>query len=287
MKRLYLTCITIVLMLMVSTTPWALAELPEPIEGFGSQAAIQGWMTYTSSQLGISFAYPGNWKIEAPALEPSEFRPYVVTLYPPTNDPLNGNKIEIAYLAFEMPEGQNLQAWSEMYTLAAHGGPIPEATIIQTRRLIGLDGSERQLLHKAVDLFGPSQTILLSNGRLVLSISTYTHVEAMTQVLKEIAAHVIFAPEAPKTLNDLYGTHRERPSLESIVAENARGGGTTCDVVCQDQQAARNLTPVPPAYPEPGISGARKEVQGVTRATEPANQRQEPFGDAAVGNSTQ
>jgi len=214
-------------------------------------AVEAGWATYTSPELHIAFAYPGNWKVDAPASKPSEFRPYVVTLYPPTSDPLNGNKIEMAYLAFEMLEGQNLQAWSEMYELAAVGGPIPEATIIQTRRLIGPDGLERQLLHKAASQFGPSQTVLLSNGRLVLSISTYTHAEAMTQVLKEIVAHVTFAPEAPKTLNSLYGTHLERPSLESIVAENARGGGTTCDVVCQDQQAAQALTPVPPPTPSP------------------------------------
>jgi len=248
-------------------------------------AVEAGWATYTSPELHIAFAYPGNWKVDAPASKPSEFRPYVVTLYPPTSDPLNGNKIEMAYLAFEMLEGQNLQAWSEMYELAAVGGPIPEATIIQTRRLIGPDGLERQLLHKAASQFGPSQTVLLSNGRLVLSISTYTHAEAMTQVLKEIVAHVTFAPEAPKTLNSLYGTHLERPSLESIVAENARGGGTTCDVVCQDQQAAQALTPVPPPTPSPEfLEQERKYKELLEQQNPPASSKSssavQPLGTA-------
>ena len=219
-----------------------------------AQADEAGWITYTSPQLHISFAHPHHWKVVAPDWKPSPGDTPVITLYPPADDPLSGNKVDMAYLAFEIADRQSLQTWSRMYELAAHGGPLPEITVIRSQTLVQPDGSEQRVLHTAgVGESGPFQTVQLTHGRLVLSISAYTHGDVMTEVLEKIATSIEFTPDAPKTLNELYGTDREWPSLEEVLEQNRRDAISApfCDIVCRDAEASKHITPVPPPTPSP------------------------------------
>ena len=219
-----------------------------------AQADEAGWITYTSPQLHISFAHPHHWKVVAPDWKPSPGDTPVITLYPPADDPLSGNKVDMAYLAFEIADRQSLQTWSRMYELAAHGGPLPEITVIRSQTLVQPDGSEQRVLHTAgVGESGPFQTVQLTHGRLVLSISAYTHGDVMTEVLEKIATSIEFTPDAPKTLNELYGTDREWPSLEEVLEQNRRDAISApfCDIVCRDAEASKHITPVPPSTPSP------------------------------------
>lgn len=214
-----------------------------------AQADEAGWVTYTSSQLHISFAHPHHWEVVAPDWKPSPGNTPVITLYPPADDPLSGNKVDMAYLGFEIADGQSLQTWSRMYDLAAHGGPLPEITVIRSQTLVQPDGSEQRVLHRAgVGESGPFQAVQLTHGRLVLSISAYTHADVMTEVLEKIATSIEFTPGAPKTLNELYGTDREWPSLEEVLEQNRRDAISApfCDIVCRDAEASKHITPVPP-----------------------------------------
>lgn len=44
---------------------------------------------------------------------------------------------------------------------------------------------------------------MVTYGRLVLSIGTYTHEEAATDILRRIAESLEFTPHAPATLDEL------------------------------------------------------------------------------------
>ena len=214
------------------------APLPQPDE--------MEWTAFQSLQLGISFSYPSDWTIAAAEAEPTETTPYIITLYAPDDNLLKGNRIDIAYLSFERNGDKDLKTWSEMYELAAHGSPSPEAIILRQEHFTGQDGAEHEFLLKMGRHAGPFQAALLTNGRLVLSASSYTHTELATQILEKLADSVVFGTEAPKTLDDLNGTATERMSLEDVLEQNGRGGGDPCDVVCQDEDTQRRLTPTPP-----------------------------------------
>lgn len=132
-----------------------------------------------------------------------------------------------------------------MYERAAHGDPVPEANILRKERFTDQDGVEHEFLLKIGNYAGPFQAAMLTNGRLVLSASTYIHEDLVTQILEKLADSVVFEADAPKTLNDLYGTVAERTSLEEVLEQNGRGGGDPCGIVCQDAEASRKLTPTP------------------------------------------
>jgi len=214
-----------------------------------SDSTTPGRLTFTSPQLGISFAYPEGWTVDAPSWEPAENRGYGITLYPPEGDPRH-TKIDIVYLGFEIEAGQDLQTWSKMYSRLVHGGGLPEPTMVDRRTIVDPDGNAHQLVHKLTSIEGRVQAVLLSSGRLVLCINAYTHDEIMTQVLKELVASITFAPDAPQTFNELNHTNKEYTSLEVRLAEITAGGvEMTCDLVCQDAEASRNLKPGTPEPP--------------------------------------
>ncbi len=125
----------------------------------------------------------------------------------PTED--SHGKIEIAYWGREIGEEESLLTWYQAYLRAAHGEPLPEIQVLHDERSPQPDGSQRRVLHTAlITEMGPSQAIRITHGRLVLSIGTYTHDKAATQILRRIAESIEFAPNAPRTINELLSAQR-------------------------------------------------------------------------------
>jgi len=207
---------------------------------------------WTTHQLPFySLAYPANWSIAA-----SDKGDYVA-IYPPEYDAFRGNRIEIAYLGYEIPADQSLKSWYDMYYRAAHGDLPPNIRVLDYRLLARAEDRAEdkevwQKLHVAVtNELGPSQAVMLAYGHLVLSIGTYTHDAEMTEILAKIADSVRFAPDAPRTFRELHATSQSHPSLEAILAENRRGGVVYQDIVTRDAKASENLPVLPPATPSP------------------------------------
>ncbi len=151
----------------------------------------------------FSFQYPDGWRVEDAGAG------QYVALYPPQED--LRRKIEIAYLSREIEKEENLLAWYQAYLRAAHGEPLPEIRVLHDEVSPQSDSSQRRVLHTAiVTEMGPSQAVMITYGRLVLSVVTYTHDEAATDLLKRIARSIAFAPEAPRTLVELHSTQSTR-----------------------------------------------------------------------------
>lgn len=144
----------------------------------------------------FSFQHPDGWRVE------DDGSGQYVVLYPSTED--SRRKIEIAYLGREVDAAESLLAWYEAYLRAAHGAPLPEIRVLHEEASPRPDGSQRRVLHTTiVTEMGPAQTVMVTHGRLVLSIGTYTHEEAATEIVRRIAESLEFAPNAPTTLDEL------------------------------------------------------------------------------------
>jgi hypothetical protein len=247
----------------VITESGPISPIPTPMEAASPIALVcstqhEGWTTCSAPELHLSFAYPSHWSLYTPDPQPvihnAVYNSYILTLFPPTGDLLSGNKIELSYSGYEIPEGQSLQTWAELgYRLDAESDLPPPMTIISPQTLTEPDGSPRQVLHVAASAgLGPSQAVLLTRGHLVLVIVSYTHDEAMGGVLEGIAASVQFDPGAPGTLNELYSTDRVWSSQEEVLQRLdaiRRNALPTCDIVCRDAAASKEILSTPTVTP--------------------------------------
>jgi hypothetical protein len=166
---------------------------------------MEGWATFQAPF--FSFAHPVDWKIEA-----SEKGDYVA-LYPPDPSILGGDKIEIAWMGYEIAEGQDLQQWYEMHHRAAHGeAPLQLGTLSHQKMAEEDEKGVWQRLHVAIiSELGAAQAVMLAHGHLVLSIGAYTHDPDMTATLAKIADSLQFAPDAPRTFGALHAPERSSP----------------------------------------------------------------------------
>lgn len=213
-----------------------------------AQADKRQWATEQGKF--FSFQYPSDWKVQS---VDSGQGPNVVIL-PSDADPLKGKHIDIAYLSFEINEGEALQKWHDLNFRASMGNTSDEIKILSNKTVTQVDGTQRQELHTSViTALGPSQTVEVTNGRLVLSLSAYTLDDDMRQVLQRIAESVVFSADAPKTLGELLHTNQKLPSLADTIANNSRGGIDYKDTVTRDREAAEKLPPLPTVTPIPDI----------------------------------
>ena len=227
--------------------------LADPMQG-----ASPLFLMHTDPVLGLTLRYPSQWNlIHTPTdvpLAPGELRPYVLTLYPPGIDPLDDNRIDIAFFLFEIASEQDLQTWSNAHITI--GRPqLPDTEVVRSQVLVDPAGVLRRVLHSLrTTEIGPSQAVELTHGSLVLSISTYTHADYMTSLLDMIADSIEFAPGAPRNLNELFGRNESWPSLESVVEANRLQPAPTCDLACRDAQLEAGLPVLPSVSPDPGFA---------------------------------
>lgn len=180
-----------------------------PVEATSSTPLTQeeGWTTYRAPF--YSFDYPGDWKVEA-----SEKGDYVI-IHSSEHNTFGGDRIEFAFLGYEIAENQDVLSWYDMYYRAAHGDLPPNIEVLSHQRLGQEDekGVRQRLQVAVINELGASQAIMLVHGQLVLSIGAYTHDAEMTKTLVKIADSFRFAPDAP-ALSRSY-TQRINPTPRS------------------------------------------------------------------------
>ena len=161
-----------------------------------------------------SFSHPAGWQVE------EGFGGQYVALHP-AEDAGAGEigKIELAYLGYEIAPKDNLLEWYNLYETLA-GGEIPERQILENRSEVQPDGTVTRRLHALTsDEHGLSQVILLTHGRLVLSLNAYTHDQSMTALLRTLADSITFHSDAPRTKAELYPDEKELvTTLDEVVA---------------------------------------------------------------------
>jgi len=223
-----------------------------------------GMLTFTSPKLGVSFRLPPGWTsfIWDPGGEN-----YLVTLFPPAGAP-DLTKVEFTALSFEIGEGIDLRTWSENHYFLLHGAEgVPK--FIAEGELRDQAGGAHQWLHESTDILGPVQQAYVTYGRLVLVFVAYNHTDAMARVLLDIIASLSFTPDAPRSLNELWGTQGTRVSLEEALEEmTGHPEPEECGIVCQDATATAKITPSTPPTPSQEYLEQEKQFneQMMTRA---------------------
>lgn len=220
-------------MIVIAGSQHSAAALDSPL-GEASWTAYEG--------LWYSFLYPSTWRVE------DHDRGEFVVIYPSDEDVLAGSKIEIAFIAYEISDAQDLRSWYDRYLQASQGNAYVRPNILRYQSSRTEQGLSRQELHTAVtNEVGPSQSIKITHGRLVLTVVTYTHSAVMTQILEGVASSIRFSLNAPRSAVELSNSNQERPSLEQVLAENKAGVTNSQDIVARDLAAAANLPSLPPA----------------------------------------
>ncbi len=237
-QKFFAVFMLMTLLLSIALSP-AIAQ-----EGAFRSSTETEWVTHQLSF--YSLASPIAWKVEA-----SKDGQYAA-LYP-ADGALNEGRIEIAYLGYEIPKGQSLETWYDMYYRAAHGNSPQDITVLDYQAAYRDQGGvARQRLHTtAMNELGRSQAVMLTHSQLVLSIGTSIDTDHVTEILMKIAASVIFAPAAPRTFGELHHTTQPQPSLEAILAENTRDGVIAQDIVTRDAEDSEALPVLPPVVPSP------------------------------------
>lgn len=189
----------LLLILITITTSCYPPEAPAREETTTVIQPQEGWAIHRAPFFVLQ--HPNGWRVEDTGTG------QYVALYPPTENPRQ--KIEIAYLGKEIGKEESLLTWYQAYLRAARGEPLPEIQVLRDEASPQPDGTQRRVLHTALTTeLGPSQAIHITHGRLVLSIVTYTHDQTTTEVLKQIAGSIEFAPDAPTTLEELIAAQR-------------------------------------------------------------------------------
>ena len=83
-------------MIVIAGSQHSAAALDSPL-GEASWTAYEG--------LWYSFLYPSTWRVE------DHDRGEFVVIYPSDEDVLAGSKIEIAFIAYEISDAQDLRSW--------------------------------------------------------------------------------------------------------------------------------------------------------------------------------
>ena len=174
-----------------------------------------GWRRYTSPYVGVSFAYPADWKFVPVREKPDRYNLPYFQLSAPVVDHLGGNiGVAIVYMGSEFAKGGSLRSWVEKYLqMTLPGNPsgytlsaTSEATFVEP------NGSLHEMVRSSLaDKSGAAtlESIFIKQGdNVVIQISSATWTEyapALRAVLEDIARSFQFSADAPRTLNEMYG----------------------------------------------------------------------------------
>jgi len=223
------------------------------------------WLTYYSSELHITFAYPLGWQLEIPqnfgkVESPADLsygyslpeagtysvEGYVLGIQPPKDSDQELSKIEITVQGYEIEKGQSLIEWQKsMAELLKATNPeynFQSSIKDVTEESLRHAKAPAEILHTVniVEGYGPvNQTVWVSNGRIVYIINTNISTPAMEAVLKQLSASLQFDADSPQDLNELYNTSMQRPSLQWALdkAQQQETEVEACDIVCRDAKA--------------------------------------------------
>jgi hypothetical protein len=145
-----------------------------------------------------------------------------VALIPPPEQSFPYNKIEIAYLGYDMEPGDDLLEWYMLYSRAA-GAEVSGMEVVSKTTTLDAAGATVQRLSKRTGAAGTaSYTVLLTHGNLVLAASAYTHDPAATALLERVAGSIAFAPDGPRSVREFPGMEAVSPyTLAQLLAQQA------------------------------------------------------------------
>jgi murein DD-endopeptidase MepM/ murein hydrolase activator NlpD len=256
--------LAMICILLAPTVSWA-QQAPDRLG-----RAPEGWSSYFSPELQLSFAYPGHWRILLPSTqvvqEPLSGEPlpgpsaspegYTVALIPPRADASGISVVYITAQSFEIAIDESLADWSSNLD-RLWGMTSPEfANDARNRDITRNDlrstFPSEQVLHLQLTREGrapESQTVYITHGRLVYLINALLDAgggEPAAQAsttLSQIASTVLFAPGAPTDLNSLWGNNHPRLTIEQNIKLLEEFGveEPACDIVCRDAAAIREM----------------------------------------------
>jgi hypothetical protein len=159
-----------------------------------------------------------------------------LALTPPPEQSFPANKIEIAYLGYDMEPGDDLLEWDMLYSRAA-GVEVNGIDVVSKTTALDVRGAAVQRSSKRAGAAGTAAySILLTHGNLVLAASAYTHDPAATALLERVAGTITFAPNGPRSV-------REFPGMET----------TSLYTLSQLYAQQEPPTLIPPPTPPPAV----------------------------------
>jgi hypothetical protein len=197
----------------------------------------------------MSFDYPVGWTVDVPTFTPSERNlGYTITLYPNNEFNAETSKIEIIPQYFEFSGRQSLATLAE---LSYHTSPFfrdpPAIEIVGIDEIVTAPDKTMEVVHLKTSRPGiQTECLWVSHGKLVYTFITYTHSDEMAAILRKIVSTLSFAADAPESLNMLYGSNRNWPSLEDNLATTRAmweeaDSVPECDVACRDAELSREI----------------------------------------------
>lgn len=218
-------------------------------------ATKAGWQTFASGYWRLSFQYPDDWVVEEP--DPATFSQ-------PGDDPdvkAYGYGLRIkpaatkSYIGFgndsiELSPDQDLTDWvfkiTKLHGLIMDSG---ERTFTDNHTLVltTATGQTRELFLGTLKIVWGNGTYFnrvacFANGRIVYWIAAPD--SAQFSVVEEIAKSVRFAPDAPATLDQLYGeVGVQQPTVEQQIEmwTPPTPDPNYCDLPCRDRKTAEEL----------------------------------------------
>ena len=173
-----------------------------------------GWRRYTSPYVGVSFAYPADWKFVPVREKPDRYNLPYFQLSAPVVDHLGGNiGVAIVYMGSEFAKGGSLRSWVEKYLQMTLPGNPSGYTLSATFEATFADpnGSLHEMVREFLtDKEGAVilESVFTRQGNIVIQIGSATWTEyapALRAVLEDIARSFQFSADAPRTLNEMYG----------------------------------------------------------------------------------
>lgn len=256
--------LAMICILLAPTVSWA-QQAPDRLS-----RAPEGWSSYFSPELQLSFAYPGHWRVLLPSTqvvqEPQSDEPlpgpsanpegYTVALIPPRADPSGISVVYITAQSFEIAVNESLADWSSnldrLWGMTSPEFANDTGNRDITRNDLRSAFPSEQVLHLQLTREGQapeSQTVYITHGRLVYLINALLDADGgerlaqASTTLSQIASTVQFAPGAPTDLNSLWGNNHRRLTIEQNIEliEKFRVEEPACDIVCRDAAAIREM----------------------------------------------
>lgn len=173
------------------------------------------WRRYTSPYVGVSFAYPADWKFVAvrEKPEPHNNLPYFQLSAPVVNDLGGSITVHIVYMEPEIAEGGSLRSWVDEYLQMTLPGNPSGYTLSEMSEATFADpnGSLHEMVREFLtDKEGAVilESVFTRQGNIVIQIGSATWTEyapALWAVLEDIARSFQFSADAPRTFNEMYG----------------------------------------------------------------------------------
>ncbi len=183
------------------------------------------WNMHSSSRGGYSFRAPPDW------LEETNEGPGNLAVYPPVRQKVD--MISFGYMTFEKSEDEDLIEWLERY-YALGFGPEISREIVPAELNVKTSGGDSQ--QAAFRYGGPARGhgFYITNGRLVLMVTTSSLVEAHEELMRTVVESIEFRADAPTTMKELW--YPQEPPMDISIEEYMDGMQ-----VMNDASAALNV----------------------------------------------